>query len=120
MFKKEGRRENMKEHMKRKNSGITLIALVVTIIVLLILAGISVMMLTGNNGILIRAGEAKEATEIAQLKEQAELIKIGLQIKQLLDLNSEKIKQNALVSAIHKEFRGSRMIASKVITEDNK
>ena len=36
----------------KKDSGITLIALVVTIIVLLILAGISIMMLTGNNGIL--------------------------------------------------------------------
>ena len=38
-----------------ENKGITLIALVVTIIVLLILAGISVSMLTGQNGILNRA-----------------------------------------------------------------
>ena len=37
-------------------SGITLIALVVTIIVLLLLAGISIQMLTGDNGILQRAG----------------------------------------------------------------
>ena len=37
-----------------KNKGITLIALVVTIIVLLILAGVSISMLTGENGILKR------------------------------------------------------------------
>ena len=45
--------------------GITLIALVVTIIVLLILAGVSVSMLTGQNGILTNAAKAKENTEAA-------------------------------------------------------
>ena len=44
----------------KKNGGITLIALVVTIIVLIILAGVSISMLTGQNGILTRAAEAKE------------------------------------------------------------
>ncbi len=63
----------MSKHKKNKNSGITLIALVVTIIVLLILAGISIMMLSGNNGILNRAGEAKERTGIAQTEEQVKL-----------------------------------------------
>ena len=48
-----------------EKNGITLIALVVTIIVLLILAGISINMLTGENGILNRAGEVKEKTEQA-------------------------------------------------------
>ena len=53
----------------KKNSGITLIALVVTIIVLLILAGISISMLTGQNGILNRAIDAKEKTQVANEKE---------------------------------------------------
>ena len=57
----------------KKNKGITLIALVVTIIVLLILAGISIAMLTGQNGILNRATEAKNATETAQTDEQVKL-----------------------------------------------
>ena len=48
--------------LSQNNKAITLIALVVTIIVLLILAGISIIMLTGQNGILNRAKEAKEAT----------------------------------------------------------
>ena len=62
----------LKETFK-KNKGITLIALVVTIIVLLILAGISIVMLTGQNGILNRAVEAKEKTEVAQEEENEKL-----------------------------------------------
>ena len=50
--------------------GITLIALVITIIVLLILAGVSIAMLTGENGVLTKATEAKDQTEIAQEKEE--------------------------------------------------
>ena len=57
----------------KQNYGITLIALVVTIIVLLILAGVSIMMLTGQNGILTRAGEAKTKTETSQTEEELKL-----------------------------------------------
>ena len=57
----------------KKNKGITLIALVVTIIVLLILAGISITMLTGQNGILNRTGEAKERNGAAQTDENVKL-----------------------------------------------
>lgn len=58
----------------RKNvNGITLIALVVTIIILLILAGISIGMLSGDNGILGRAGNAKTQTDIAEEKEIIDL-----------------------------------------------
>ncbi len=65
---------NTRQNIKNfKQKGITLIALVVTIIVLLILAGISVAMLTGENGILNRAKEASEKTEIATEKEQRQL-----------------------------------------------
>ena len=62
----------LKSTLKR-NKGITLIALVVTIIVLLILAGISIAMLTGQNGILNRATEAKEKTGVAQEDESQKL-----------------------------------------------
>ena len=55
---------------KYTNKGITLIALVITIIVLLILAGVSIAMLTGENGVLTKATEAKDQTEIAQEKEE--------------------------------------------------
>ena len=54
----------------RNQKGITLIALVITIIVLLILAGVSIAMLTGDNGILTRAGEAKDDTAVAEAVER--------------------------------------------------
>ena len=62
----------MKE-IKKQTKGITLIALVITIIVLLILAGVSISMLTGENGILTQAQKSSEQTEIASVKEQAQL-----------------------------------------------
>ena len=60
--------------MKRlNNKGITLIALVITIIVLLILAGVTIATLTGDNGILTRATEASEETQRAEAIEKAKL-----------------------------------------------
>ena len=59
----------MVKNQRTKNKGITLIALVITIIVMLILATISITMLTGDNSILKRAVDAKEQTGIGQEKE---------------------------------------------------
>ena len=55
------------------NGGITLIALVITIIVLLILAGVTIAALSGDNGILTRAKEAKEKTQQSQKEEEKTL-----------------------------------------------
>ena len=49
------------------NKGITLIALIITIIVLLILAGISIATLTGDNGILSKAQEAKTKMQLQNM-----------------------------------------------------
>ena len=57
----------------RKRKGITLIALVVTVIVLLVLAGVSISMLTGQNGILTRVAESKVKTEKAEKQENARM-----------------------------------------------
>ena len=59
-----------------KNKGITLIALVITIIVLLILAGVTIATLTGPNGILTQAQEAKRKTEEAAQNEL--IVKLNL------------------------------------------
>ena len=53
----------------KKEKGITLIALVVTIVVLIILAGISISVLSGDNGLINQAKRGKEETEIAEEKE---------------------------------------------------
>ncbi len=57
----------------KRNNGITLIALVITIIVLLILAGVAIAMLSGENGILRKAAESKTKTDEAQTNETKDL-----------------------------------------------
>ena len=76
----------------KRNKGITLIALVVTIIVLLILAGISIMMLTGQNGILNRANQAKENTGTAQTEELVKLSVTDALTQGLGSLTDENLK----------------------------
>ena len=56
--------------MLKNNKGITLIALVITIIVLLILAGVSIAMLTGDNGILTQSTNARDETAEAEVVER--------------------------------------------------
>ncbi len=62
---------------KETQNGITLIALVITIIVLLILAGVSIAMLTGQNGILTQAQNAKTTTENKSAEEKVKLAVMG-------------------------------------------
>ena len=89
-----------KKEKQKEIKGITLIALVITIIVLLILAGISISMLTGNNSILNKAGEAKELTLEAQEKERVELAYISAAMKKLgNDVTAEEL-QNELNSSV--------------------
>ena len=57
----------------KKYNGITLVSLVVTIVVLLILAGVSIATLTGDNGILTQAGKTKDKTQKATIEEQGQL-----------------------------------------------
>ncbi len=82
----------------KKNKGITLIALIITIIVLLILAGVTIAMLTGENGILSKAQTAAEKTKRAEAEEQVRLAilasydNIGKIDKEKLIENLNKIK----------------------------
>ena len=62
-----------KTKQKSGQKGITLIALIITIIVLIILAGISIAMLSGDNGILNRTVQAKDATRGGKVKETVTL-----------------------------------------------
>ena len=107
--------------VKKGNRGITLIALVVTIIVLLLLAGISIMMLTGNNGILQRASDAKEITEMSQLKELAEMVKNSMLMDKTTN-GTGNLSRNELVEGIASDnsFKGSKKSGNKVVTADEK
>ena len=57
----------------RKNNGITLIALIITIFILLILAGVAIAVLTGDNGLFSITRYAKKNAEISAIEEQLKL-----------------------------------------------
>ena len=84
--------KNKKKYIKQER-GITLIALVITIIVLLILAGVSIAMLTGQNGILTQVNSAKNETSKAGAKE-----KVQMEVLESYNndgtLNIDKLKKN--------------------------
>ena len=87
--------------MEKGIRGITMIALVITIVVLLILAGISIAAITGDNGIITKSDEAKIETEISQYKEQLEVIKheeyaddgYTINVDDFLDKYAEAVKK---------------------------
>ncbi len=70
--------------MLKNSKGITLVALVVTIVVLLILAGVSLSLTVGTNGIISRAKEARNAQANASTSDHEELNNIELQMNELL------------------------------------
>ena len=65
--------KNLSKKIIKKAKGITLISLVITIIILLILAGVTLSLTLGDNGIITQAQKAKEAQEIAAIKEEFQL-----------------------------------------------
>ncbi len=84
-----------KEKLRKENSkGITLIALVITIIVLLILAAVTIATLTGENGILTKANQAKDQTEQAKVEEQLKLAKMATINSGDDELNKEEFIKN--------------------------
>ncbi len=97
----------LKQSKGKDIRGITLIALVITIIVLLILAGVTIATLTGENGILTKASESKEDTIVAQEKEAISLAYTACKSNDFssnvtdaqLQEELEKIQDNVQVSA---------------------
>lgn len=66
-----------------RTKGITLVALVVTIVVMLILAGVTLNLVLGDNGLLTKSGQAKVKTMVEQEKEQVELAYSSVVAKKL-------------------------------------
>lgn len=83
---------NQGRKYKQLNKGITLVALVVTIVVLLILAGISINLLLGENGIIKKAKEAREKTAEGKTND---MLGMNQLIQDMYDLeNSENKKED--------------------------
>ena len=85
-------KQNLKERVNGKN-GITLIALVITIIVLLILAGVTIATLTGDNGILTKAQNAKEKNAQKTVEEQINLAVQASRINEGLVIDKDILEQ---------------------------
>ena len=85
-----------KQQKKLKTNGITLIALVVTIVVLLILAGVSINLVLGPNGLITRAQEAKIKTEEASDYELDQMNKAGDYIDTMVG-NSETEDEEEII-----------------------
>ena len=103
--KNEVKEQNTQKSNKVESKGITLIALVITIIVLLILAGVTIATLTGQNGILTNATKSKEENEkgneldLVKLASSASLIDSQGQPISLADLQNNLNKQNSNATA---------------------
>ena len=104
----------MKIRSLRMQKGITLIALVITIIVLLILAGVTITALSGDNGILTRAADAKEQTEIADEKEKVNLSAI----EALTEENGGEIAQDVLDNKLGNYFENGKYVVEPGTNED--
>ena len=97
--------EKLRKKIFKSTKGITLIALVVTIIILLILAGVSIAMLTGNNGVLTQAKSAKEKTG-----EKGEQERVNLAASSAMTLGMGTITTENLNKAIQDEFGASKSV----------
>ena len=82
--------------MKRTSSGVTLIALIITIIVLLILAGVTIAMIMGDNGILNRAVDADVETRAATVEERKNLWKTEKQTDNYIGENTAQTLEELL------------------------
>ena len=80
----------------KNQKGLTLVALVVTIIVLIILAGISINLILGDNGIITIAKKAKENTELAKIQEETELNELYYQLE-TEGSNSENLPYDTMI-----------------------
>ncbi len=97
------------ENTLNSSKGITLIALVVTIVVLLILAGVSIAALTGNSGLLTKVSESKTKTEEAQEKEGVGLASTAAQIS---NKGYQALNQSNLQNAIDEQFGKNKAIVT--------
>ncbi len=89
-----------------KNNGITLVALVVTIIILLIMAGVTISIVTGNDGLFNHAKNAKETYDKDQTRDGIRLAYSAAVVKDMTSGN-EKVKKETIQSELEKHFPGA-------------
>ena len=91
--------------MMKEQKGITLIALVITIIVLLILAGVSIAMLTGDNGLLTKSTQAADDNAIGAVKDEISIAEQEGMTEYLEDHYSATVEKKDPVSIIREKIK---------------
>ena len=97
----------MKKNVQKlygKSKGITLIALIITIIILVILAGVTISTLTGENGLLVRAKQAKKAHIQSEMLEQLTLALNELQVDKEGNASLDDVTQEWINTVISKDY----------------
>ena len=105
--------------MKTREKGITLIALVITIIVLLLLAGVAIATLSGENGLFARAKQAKQTQTESEMKEKLNLSIQELQVEKLTEATLDDITQEWIdekLSEYNPSVKDDASISGKKIT----
>ena len=87
-------------NIRKKQQGITLIALAVTIIVMLILAGVTIVALISENGIINQANTAKETNKVAKTEEEARLEYSNLILKKQIDGHGETTELSDVIERL--------------------
>ena len=86
----------MNKRIMRKEKGITLIALIVTIVILIILAGISINLLIGEDGLIGRAKKGSDTYSEQQAKEKLELVLVDMQVDKI---DNKEYNQNEYLTS---------------------
>ena len=100
----------MENTIVKRNAGITLIALVITIIVLLILASVSIAMLTGENGILNQANKAKTETRAGAVQEARDLWMTNRKMDKMSGVSTSESRETLL----------NNLVGQKLLTNEEK
>ena len=96
----------------KNQKGITLVVLVVTIVVLIILTGISINLVLGDNGIITIAKKARENTELAKIEEEKELNELYAQLE-----TGENSSDGTIYDSVAKLTEFKRKIAQGITNE---
>ena len=106
--------------MLKKQNGITLIALVITIIVMLILAGVVISMVVGDNGIITKSKQAKKATLIAEITDHLSGALTTADMEEQSTTNSDILANFKFVSSVDtkKSAALTSVTAADVATTD--
>ena len=110
--------------MLKENKGVTLVALVITIIVLLILAGVTLSMVMGDSGIFGKANKASADTAISSAKDAVRLATLEAVTEQYNDNGaidpSKKIDSSNVVSKVEEKLQDGYTITGGKIKQNSK